>query len=100
LVDTNKQVDQKFVPLRQHFFNTLYLASNAEINPPDEKHPLRYAIGDPTEAALMSLAQKVGIDTSKLYITYHEEHQFGFDSIRKMMSSVRTIDNQKLLYVK
>jgi hypothetical protein len=34
------------------------MASNAKINPPDGEHQLRYAIGDPTEAALISLAQK------------------------------------------
>jgi magnesium-transporting ATPase (P-type) len=36
----------------------LFLASNAKINVPDEEHMTRYAIGDPTEAALISLAQK------------------------------------------
>jgi len=46
------------------------------------------------------LAQKVGIDTEKLDDFYKEEHQYGFDSIRKMMSSVRNVDGEKLLYVK
>lgn len=44
---------------RKDFFRTLYMASNAKINPPDSEHQLWYAIGDPTEAALISLAQKV-----------------------------------------
>lgn len=74
--------------------------SNARVNPPDDKHQTRYALGDPTEAALVSLAQKVGIDTERLDALYKEEHQYGFDSVRKMMSSVRDIDNEKLLYVK
>lgn len=34
------------------------LASNARINPPDEHHSTWYALGDPTEAALLTLAAK------------------------------------------
>lgn len=96
-----QQVIQKdFLDQRKHFFSTLYMDSNARVNPPDDKHQTRYALGDPTEAALVSLAQKVGIDTEKLDALYKEEHQYGFDSVRKMMSSVRDIDGEKLLYVK
>jgi Ca2+-transporting ATPase len=76
------------------------LASNAKINPPDEEHMTRYAIGDPTEAALISLAQKAGYNTEKLHQNYSQLHQYGFDSIRKRMSSVREIDGKKYLYVK
>lgn len=31
---------------------------------------------------------------------YVQLHQYGFDSVRKRMSSVRVIDDQKYLYVK
>jgi len=55
---TQHPTDTTFTTTRKHFFNTLFLASNAKINPPDEEHLTRYAIGDPTEAALISLAQK------------------------------------------
>ncbi len=97
---SHKQVDRTFFSIRKHFFNALFMASNAKINPPDEEHFSRYAIGDPTEAALISLAQKAGIDTEKNDTIYQELHQYGFDSVRKMMSSVREIDAQKILYVK
>ncbi len=93
-------IQKEFLDQRKHFFSTLYLDSNARVNPPDEEHQTRYALGDPTEAALVSLAQKVGIDTEKRDDFYKEEHQYGFDSVRKMMSSVRDIDGEKLLYVK
>ncbi len=55
---TQKKVDAAFISSRTHFFNTLFLASNAKVNPPDDDHMTWYAIGDPTEAALISLAQK------------------------------------------
>jgi P-type Ca2+ transporter type 2C len=97
---TAQAIHPKILDQRKHFFSTLYLDSNARVNPPDDEHQTRYALGDPTEAALISLAQKVGIDTEKLDAFYKEEHQYGFDSVRKMMSSVRDIDGEKLLYVK
>jgi magnesium-transporting ATPase (P-type) len=55
---TQQSIDTEFTIQRNHFFNTLFLASNAKINPPDDEHLTRYAIGDPTEASLISLAQK------------------------------------------
>jgi len=98
--ENHQIVDRVFLDTRKHFFYTLFLASNAKINPPDEEHMTRYAIGDPTEAALISLAQKAGYNTEKLHQNYSQLHQYGFDSIRKRMSSVREIDGKKYLYVK
>ena len=102
ILDAKKQkkVDQNFLMNRKHFFNSLFLSSNAKINPPDDEHLTRYSIGDPTEAALISLAKKVGLDTDKMDEDIEEIHQYGFDSARKMMSSVRMVDNQKIVYVK
>lgn len=97
---THHPIDTAFTTLRKHFFNTLFLASNAKINMPDEEHMTRYAIGDPTEAALVSLAQKAWYNTERLDQLYSQLHQYGFDSVRKMMSSVRKIDDKKYLYVK
>ncbi len=97
---TKKKVDESFIISRKHFFNALFMDSNARINPPDDEHMTRYAIGDPTEAALINLAEKAWIDTNKINQITPQLHQYGFDSVRKMMSSVRVIEGQKLLYVK
>ncbi|MFA7298651.1 MAG: cation-transporting P-type ATPase [Candidatus Absconditabacterales bacterium] len=97
---THHPIDTKFTTIRNHFFNTLFLASNAKINPPDDEHQTRYAIGDPTEAALISLAQKAAYNTERLGQLHTQLHQYGFDSVRKRMSSVRVIDDKKYLYVK
>ena len=40
------------------FFETGTLASNAEVNPPDDEHATWYVVGDPTEGALITLARK------------------------------------------
>lgn len=99
-IQNKQEIVPSFISQWKHFFSTLYMASNAKINPPDNEHQLRYALGDPTEAALISLAQKAWIDTEEMWKTHKQVHQYGFDSVRKMMSSVRSIDNQKVLYVK
>ncbi|NCO98241.1 hypothetical protein GW864_03665 [bacterium] len=31
---------------------------------------------------------------------YHEIYEFGFDSVRKMMSSIRTVEGETFAYVK
>jgi Ca2+-transporting ATPase len=90
----------EFVEKWRPFFNTLFMASNARVNAPDSEHPLRYAMWDPTEAALVSLAEKVWIDINKLDNDTKELHQYWFDSVRKMMSSVRVVDNEITVYMK
>ena len=71
------------------FFVAGVMASNARINPPDEEHKTWYAIGDPTEASLVTLAHKANIDTELLNKDYPEIKEFTFDSGRKRMSSLR-----------
>lgn len=92
--------NHNFVDKRRHFFYTLFMDSNAKVNPPDELHPTWYAIWDPTEAALVSLARKVGFETDKLDDEVKELHQYWFDSVRKMMSSVRIVDDEITVYMK
>jgi len=54
-----KNNSQEMITLWKHFFLGCFLNAHAKVNPPDTEHPLWYAIGDPTEAALMVLAEKV-----------------------------------------
>jgi P-type Ca2+ transporter type 2C len=82
------------------FFENGVFASNAKICAPDAEHPKWYAIGDPTEAALITLAGKAGADNKALDTKYPELKEFTFDAARKRMSSVRKIDNEHRLYVK
>lgn len=71
------------------FFSAGLFASNASVSPPDAEHAVYYALGDPTEAALITLAKKGGLKTDALLELNPELHEFTFDSARKRMSSVR-----------
>jgi P-type Ca2+ transporter type 2C len=82
------------------FFQTGALASNAEVNAPDEEHATWYVVGDPTEGALITLARKAGLDPSHLNDRFPERKEYAFDSARKRMTSVREVDGQLYAFVK
>jgi Ca2+-transporting ATPase len=81
-------------------FDTATMASNAEIHKPDENHPGWYPIGDPTEAALITASTKLGTRSPREDEENPELQEFGFDSERKRMSSVRQFDNRVVLCMK
>jgi Ca2+-transporting ATPase len=56
--EAKDQTTEQLLHDRKHFFLGCFLNAHAKVNPPDAEHPLWYAIGDPTEAALIVLAQK------------------------------------------
>lgn len=76
------------------------MASNAEIHQPDEDHHGWYPVGDPTEAALITLSNKVGTRSPKEDEENPELHEFPFDSVRKRMSSVRQFGDRTQLAMK
>ena len=76
------------------------MASNAEIHQPDENHPGWYAIGDPTEAAMVAASTKLGTRSPNEDEENPELHEFSFDSVRKRMSSVRQFGDRKVLTMK
>jgi Ca2+-transporting ATPase len=81
------------------FFATGTLASNARIKSPDNEHPSWYCLGDPTEGALVTLAEKAKLDCEAMEELYPESKQFSFDSARKRMSSIRPYGPDKTLHV-
>lgn len=92
--------NEEHVQVWKHFFYWCVLNSHAKIHSPDEEHLLRYAIGDPTEAALINVAKKAWIDTDALDKKYPMIYEFGFDSVRKKMSNIRSVDGETIAYVK
>ncbi len=70
------------------------MASTAEIHPPDEDHDGWYPVGDPTEAALISMSTKIGTRSPDEDKENLEILQFPFDSERKRMSSVREMNEK------
>lgn len=77
--------------LLKPLFLTGIFASTAQISSPDTEHRTWYAIGDPTEAALITLGEKANLNQKKLNETHKELKVFSFDAARKMMTSIRKI---------
>jgi Ca2+-transporting ATPase len=73
--------------------------NHSELIPPEQPHSPWRIIGDPTEAALVVAASKVGIHhpgKKRLFVD-----QFPFDSTRKMMSVIiQTEAGSKMLFAK
>ncbi len=76
------------------------MASNAEIHEPDEEHDGWYPIGDPTEAALITMSTKLGTRSPTEDEENPEVQEFSFTSERKRMSSVRRFGDDVALTVK
>jgi Ca2+-transporting ATPase len=84
----------------EFFFATGALASNAKVNPPDAEHGDWYVVGDPTEGALITLANKAGVDHQKWDQDNPEIKEFQFDSARKLLSSVRRQGDKLVVFTK
>jgi len=100
-------LDSKGTPLTEEQIDEIEImmdagtmASNAEIHPPDEDHKSWYPIGDPTEAALVTMSTKLGTRSPIEDEENPELHEFPFDSKRKRMSSVRKFDDRIELAMK
>ena len=76
------------------------MASNAEIHAPDEEHSSWYPVGDPTEAALITMSTKLGTRSPDEDEENPELHEFPFSSERKRMSSVRQFGERVELAMK
>jgi Ca2+-transporting ATPase len=76
------------------------MSSNAEIHEPDEEHASWYPIGDPTEAALITLSTKLGTRSPREDEENPELQEFPFDSELMRMSSARQFGSDVRLTVK
>ncbi|MDO4282694.1 MAG: calcium-translocating P-type ATPase, PMCA-type [Clostridia bacterium] len=64
---------------------------------PDKKDSI---LGDPTEGALIFLAEDFGVDQEELEEKYDREFEQPFDSVRKRMTTVHKIDSEIVSYTK
>jgi Ca2+-transporting ATPase len=64
------------------------LCTDATIQPPDSEHPEGLIMGDPTEAALITVAEKLGLQHAALVADSPRVDEFPFDSLRKRMTTV------------
>ncbi len=80
--------------------NLLFIAgiicNTAKLIPPSFEQKYWSIIGDPTEAALLTLAQKGNVNYEEIYTNFPLAKRFPFESIRKRMSSVNKLPDGKL----
>ncbi|MET9182265.1 cation-translocating P-type ATPase [Kitasatospora aureofaciens] len=67
---------------------TAALCNDAALRPPTGGDGEWGALGDPTEAALLTAAGKAGLDHERLRVAYARVAEAPFDSLRKRMSTV------------
>lgn len=63
------------------------LCNDAMLVPPDRETTSWTILGDPTEAALLVVAEKAGIDVGRLRQAFPREAEIPFDADRKMMAT-------------
>ena len=67
------------------------LCNTAKLVFPSEAQKYWSVIGDPTEGALLTLAQKAGFDNEEERQKYPTQRRFPFDSVRKRMSCINKL---------
>lgn len=96
----DKELSKKDIDEIEVMLDAATMASNATIHAPDENHHSWYPVGDPTEAALVTLSTKLGTHSPTEDEENPELHEFSFDSVRKRMSSIRQFGDEKYLTMK
>ena len=98
--EDGKPLDEKQTGEIEIIMDSATMASNAEIHEPDEDHYSWYPIGDPTEAALVTLSTKLGTRSPQEDKENPELEEFPFDSEIKRMTSVRQYGGEAVLTTK
>ena len=65
-----------------------------------EESGKKVLLGDPTETCLVEFARKLNMDKEKMDIEYPRIDELPFDSTRKMMTTVNTIDGKYYTFTK
>lgn len=76
------------------------LCCNARLVPPNGEAARFTVLGDPTEAALLVLAQKDGLTLDGLNAAAPRLRELPFDSGRKRMSTIHQVAGDQIAYVK
>ena len=76
------------------------LCTDARLLPPSEESARYTVLGDPTEAALLVVAEKGGIDLEKEKQALPRLRELPFDSSRKRMSTIHQERGQQVAFIK
>jgi len=74
-------------------FRTAVLCNTAKLISPSESQKYWSIIGDPTEGALLTLAQKAGFDYEQERQNCPVQRRFPFESVRKRMSCINKLSD-------
>jgi magnesium-transporting ATPase (P-type) len=74
-------------PALHRLLEACVLCNDAQLVPPDAADPRWRALGDPTEAALLTLAMKGGLELEKLRKAHPRHIELPFDATTKMMAT-------------
>jgi len=92
-----KKVDLDLYPAVKSALWVGALNNDALLEETDEEGGAEYRmIGDPTEGSILVAAYKAGAGTKELNSAYPRKNEIPFDSERKRMITIHTIDNPRL----
>jgi Ca2+-transporting ATPase len=75
-------------PALERLLRDVVLCNDADLRPPGPDRPSWTPVGDPTEAALLVLAGKGGLDAGAVRAAHPRTGEVPFDSVRKQMTTV------------
>ncbi|MCI8621302.1 MAG: HAD-IC family P-type ATPase [Clostridia bacterium] len=95
----NRTASVKDIEDKEKYMEIVYagaLCNDASLDP-DQKGEI---LGDPTEGALIFLAEDFGLDQEEFEEKYPREFEEPFDSDRKRMSTMHNINGEHVIYTK
>ena len=87
------------VPGMKELLEAGVLCNNSSLSV-NEENGKGTILGDPTEACLLVVAAKAGLEQGRLLAAHAFAREIPFDSARKMMTVIRTVDSRHRAYVK
>ncbi|MBY9002100.1 MAG: cation-translocating P-type ATPase, partial [Candidatus Heimdallarchaeota archaeon] len=89
-----KKIDPMAIPTLKSVLQTIYHCNNSAVLREDDRISIK---GDPTEAALVVVAEKAGFSKDTLL---KMEHEIFFDSDRKRMTTIHDDNGKKYAFMK
>jgi len=87
-------------PAVRRVLSAAALCTDARLVPPGEESSRYTVLGDPTEASLLVVAQKGGIDLEKEKMSLPRLRELPFDSSRKRMSTIHQESGSQVAFIK
>ncbi len=87
LLEAGRELAPNDIPEMRRLLEAIVLCNDARLVPPDDSDPRWRALGDPTEAALLTLAMKGRVELDALRKEMPRRAEIPFDSTAKMMAT-------------